>query len=310
MMKLWNWIGSSPVMYFATPAGPAVSSDGGAGAGGGGGAPPAPAAPSPSQGGTQGQQGPQPGQDNIRQLRENYENIKKEFEPWTKLNVKPEQVTQFQGVYQKVYSSAAEIGRQLGYPDDEIAEALAEDPIKTLDYLRNAAAQRQEADGRDGAPDLSELVAQHVEQAIGPIQQRENFRMTNEANSLFERTVHGLASEVFKAEGFDIGQISQDEVDLLTNATSEILKYDDAALRSLKYEGKVAPIQKAFSEARTMLDKYYMSRTARERGRTGGGPRGPGQPPQQNGNRRPTLDEMIDNPDSIRTAQGKPGYSG
>lgn len=244
----------------------------------------------PAAGGNQGVDG-------LKQLRDTYENLKKEFEPWQKLNIKPDQVSQFQGVYQKVYNEAAAIGRELGYPDDEIAEALAEDPIRTIEYLRNQAAEGQQ---QQGDQDLQTLIEQGIEQRLGPIQQRENVRMTNEANALFERTVHGMAVEAFKAEGIDVANIPQDEMFMLTSATSEILKYDDAALKSLKYEGKTAAIQKAFQEAKNYLDKYYLARSGRDKARLQPvrGQNGQFQPQQQNG-KKPTLDEMIENPGVI-----------
>ena len=262
---------------------------------------PAPTTQQPSQ--DQGQQPvqqpqggpPAQGADNIRQLREAYEGIKAKYEPWDKLGIKPEQVTQYSGVYQKLHTEVATLGRNLGYPDDEIAEAMAEDPVRTLDFLRNQAQQGQQAD--QAQPDLNELVQQHVEQVVGPIQQRENARMTNEANALFERTVHGLAVDTFKQEGLDASQIPQDEMFMLTSAVSEILKYDEGALRALKYEGKTAAIQKAFQEARTYLDKYYLARSGRDKARIA--PPRPGQPAQPQQAHRHTLEEMAENPGLI-----------
>jgi len=235
------------------------------------------------------------GGDNIRQLREAYEGVKRDFEPWQKLGVKPEQVGQFQGVYQKLHQEVASIGRELGYPDEEIAEAMAEDPVRTLDFLRNEAQRMQQGGPqRQGDADLNDLVSQQVEQAIGPIQERENLRATNEANSLFERTVHSEVASIFKQEGIEVSQIPQDEMFMITSAASEILKYDDAALRDLKYQGKTAAVQKAVREAVTFLDKYYLARSGRTSARVQ--PARPGQPVQQRQGKAPTLDEMIDNP--------------
>lgn len=294
----------------APPLAGAASSDPGAGAGGGGGAPAGgqggsvPTAGQGGQPGGQGQAGTQPQPDqNIRQLREAYDGLKAKHEPFEKLGLQADQIGQFHGVYQKVYGEVASLGRELGYPDDEIAEALAEDPVRTLDFLRNEAARTQAGQQGQGGQgqDLADLVAQQVDQAIGPIQQRENIRMTNEANALFERTVHQMAVDSFKAEGIDVANIPQDEMFMLTSACSEILKYDENALRALKYEGKTAAIQKAFQEARTYLDKYYLARAGRERTRI--------QPPNNNASqggqqqsgqqKKPTLDEMIDNPGVI-----------
>jgi hypothetical protein len=228
--------------------------------------------------------------------------VKKEFEPYQKLNLKPEQITQHSGVYQKTYEQVASIGRQLGYPDAEIIEALQEDPVATLDFLRNEFAQRQQGrqEQHDPNANLQELVESRVQEALAPINERENTRMTSEANSVFERTAYQMATEMYKQEGLDVANVPPDEMELLLSATSEILKYDEDALRALKYEGKTAPIQKAFTEAKTMLDKYYIARSQRSGQAVGGGraPNGQFQPAQPGG-KRPTLDEMINDPSVI-----------
>lgn len=285
-------------LNFATTPGAAVAQQGGgdgAGAGSGGGTPAA------SQSGQQGGGG-----DGIAQLRTAYESVKKEFEPYQKLNLKPEQIQQYSGIYEKTYTQIASIGRQLGYPDAEIVEAMQEDPVATLDFLRNEFAQRQQGGGQhnDQNANLQQLVEQGIEQALAPINERENVRMTNEANAVFERTTYQMASEMYKQEGLDISNVPEDEISLLLSAASEILKYDEDALRALKYEGKTAPIQKAFTEAKTMLDKYYLARSQRSMGGQRGGapgraPNGQFQPGGQQGGKRPTLDEMIDNPGLI-----------
>lgn len=273
----------------AAPGG-ASPGAGGAGQPGGAGAPGTPGAqPGAAQGGT-----PQ-GDSNLKQLREAYEGVKAKFEPYEKLNLKPEQITQYSGVYQRVFTEAQQVGRELGYSDEDIAEALAADPIRTIDFLRTKFEQAAQRDPNQ--PDLQDLVQQHVEQALGPIQQRENVRMTDAANQLFEQTTRQLAVDSFKAEGLTVEQIPADEMDFLMTATSEILKYDEAALKALKYEGKTGAVQKAFQEARTALDKYYLARATREKSRLTPPQRG-AQPAagQQQGGRKPTLDEMIENP--------------
>lgn len=248
----------------------------------------------------QSQTQPGQGQDQgLKQLREAYEGVKAKFEPYEKLNLKPEQITQYSGVYQKVYGEAQAVGRNLGYSDEEIAEALTEDPLRTVEFLRNQA--QQQAQGQpQGNEDLRTQMEAMAQEVLGPIQQRENVRMTDAANQLFEQTVRQSAVESFKAEGIDVAQIPEDEMFMLVNATSEIMKYDNAALQELKYQGKTAAIQKAFQEARTYLDKYYLARANRDRSRvqtrTMGAPEIRGQ--QQQG-RKPTLDEMIENPGLI-----------
>jgi hypothetical protein len=286
-------------MNFATGANAAVTQQGGAdgGAAAGGGTPAAQPAAQPNAPGSGA------GGDGIAQLRTAYESVKKEFEPYQKLNLKPEQITQYSGVYQKTYEQVATIGRQLGYPDDQIAEALHEDPVATLDFLRNEFQQRQQSgqSRQDNGQELNELVQSRIDAAIGPVQEWQNTQMTQAANAAFERTVYQMATDLYKSEGLDIANVPPDEMELLMSATSEILKYDEGALRALKYEGKTAPIQKAFTEAKTMLDKYFIARSQRPAGgqqraaQLGRAPNGQFQPGGQQA-KRPTLDEMIDNP--------------
>lgn len=243
------------------------------------------------------------------ELRAAYDALKAKFEPYEKLGVQPDQIGQFQGVYQKTYTEVANLGRGLGYEDDEIAEALATDPVKCLDFLR-AEAQRMQQGGqeRGGDRDLEELVNQHVQQALGPIQQRENVRMTDAANNLFESTARSEIAAIYKSEGIDVANIPQDEMFMLVSAASEILKYDEEAIHALKFEGKTAPIQKAVREAATFLDKYYLARSGRSRQQIV--PARPGQPAAQPGNKKFSLDDMIENPSVIDEAQGRSGATG
>lgn len=270
---------------------------GGEGAGGAGQQAPAGGQQAPAGGQQQQQDG-----GGIAQLRTAYESIKKEFEPYQKLNLKPEQISQYSTVYQKTFEEVASIGRQLGYPDDEILEALQENPVATLDYLRNEFQQAQAGQQRqDTGADLNDLVAQRVEEAVAPISEWQNTQMTSQANALFERTAYQMAADLYKQEGLDVAQVPQDEIEMLLSATSEILKYDDNALKALKYEGKTAAIQKAFTEAKTMLDKYYVARSGRSNGQARGQQQArPGQQQQQAaGGKKPTLDDLINSPELI-----------
>jgi hypothetical protein len=297
--------------WFAAAAPPVSGSDGAASGATPGGAPAAPAAPAPdsSAAPASGQPGAGDVNQNIRQIREAYDGLKAKYEPWDKLGVQPEQVSQFSTVYQKVYGEVASLGRELGYPDEEIAEALAEDPVRTLDFLRNEASRIQQGgQERGGQEDLQDLVAQHVEQAIAPIQQRENLRMTNEANSLFERVAYQELAEIFKGEGIDAASIPQEEKDFILAQASEMLKYDENALRDLKYNGKTAAVQKAVRDVMSQVDKYYLSRSGRDRARVQ--PARPGQAAAPQGGKKPTLDEMIENPSLIDEAQGRQGADG
>lgn len=252
--------------------------------------------------------------DGLRQLRETYENLKKEFEPWQKLGAKPEQVNQWKAGYEEVFNEASELAQNLGYEESDLSEAIQAKGLSAVrDFLRQQAWQRQQAaQGDQGAQSelaMREQMEELVQQHIGPIQERENLRQTEAANQLFERTVHQLAVEHFKAEGLDVAQIPQDEMSLLMSATSEILKYDEKALLALKYEGKTAAVQQAFKEAQTYLDKYYLARAGRDRARLQ--PARPGQPQQaQPGAKKYTLDELAEDPSRIDEVAGRDPRTG
>ena len=271
-------------------SGPSVPT-GGAGGGTGQGTAAQPAQPA---------QGTQP----IDQLRSAYEGVKKEFEPYQKLGLKPDQITGYQTVYQRTYDQVAAIGRQLGYPDEEIVEALREDPVATLDYLRNELqAKSQGRERQNPEADLQARIQSGINEAMTPLNQWHNDQLTQNANATFDRETFRLASEVFKQEGVDIANVAEEELEALLFGASEYLKYDDDGIRSLKYEGKTAAIAKAFNEAKVGLDKYFLARMKREG--SGVGPRTNGAPagrapngqfvPGQAG-KKPTLDEIIDNP--------------
>jgi hypothetical protein len=299
-----KFFGSRPVLYFASAPNAAVGAgDGGAPPAGGGTPSGAPAAPSGSGGAPPSidwKTAPEQFRSGYEKLKSDYEKLQGDYKPWAdwskNVGITHDQLPGVHGVYQNLYSQASELAEALGYAEDELVEALQKDPVKTLDYLRNQMAKAE--GGREGAGDtsLEEQVEAMIEQRMAPIQERENERLTDAANQRFEQIVHSSIVEAFKAEGLDVAQIPEKESFMLMNATSEILKYDEKALVELKKGGGQAAIQKAFHQAKTYLDEYYMSRSGRERGRIQGPPKitPPGAPP-----RRPTLDEMAEEPTLI-----------
>lgn len=243
-----------------------------------------------------------PGEAGLRELRQAYEGVKAKFEPFEKLGLTPDQVTQYRQGYEQVYSEAAELASNLGYEEQDFLETIQERGLlPVLDFLRNQSFRTEQARAGDQQAqqevNLRQQIEDGISQAMGPIEQRENVRLTDTANATFETTVRQLAVDSFKAEGLDVANIPAEELDFLMTATSEVMKYDEGALKSLKYEGKTAGIQKAFQEARTALDKYYLARSQRERNRLAPPNRG-GQPQsqQQQGQKKHTLDELIENP--------------
>ncbi len=322
MSNLLWYLNQRPVLYFATSAPPltgtgAGSGDGGGGSGAGGGTggsgggtppstgtPAAPAAPA-----IDWKSAPEHFRKGYDELKTKYDKLENDFKPWQEFantsKVGVDQLGQIHGTYQEVTTALSELGETLGYAEDEIQEAIEQNGLaKTLTWLQKRAEEGS-LPGQGGDDDLAQLVEQAVQQRISPIEQRENQRLTDQANAQFEQIVRTEMVKTFQAEGVDPGAIPQPESFMLMNAASEILKYDEKALVALKKgePGGRAAVQKAFQQAKTFLDQYYLSRSGRDRSRV----QGPPQVKKPDGTgRRPTLDEMIEDP-ALVNAKYKPG---
>lgn len=300
------------VFYFATPPGAASGADQGAGGGapGGGGTPGAgpsgagPSAPSatPAPAAIDWATAPAQFRDGYKKLEDDFKKLQGEYKPWQdwakEAGVTHDQLSGIHGTYQEVYGEINELAEALGRAEDDVAEAVEKHGVvKVLDYLRAQAAKAEESRSPD-SQSVEEAVEAAIAQRMGPIEERENIRLTDAANDRFEQIVHASIVEAYKAEGVDVAQIPQAESFMLMNAASEILKYDEKALIALKQGKGQAEVQKAFHEAKNYLDQYYLSRSGRERGRIQGPPKvqKPGEPA-----RRPSLDEMIEEPTLINT---------
>jgi len=300
---LHDLLNTFAIFYFAAGPSATPGSDAGGGApasGGGGGTPGAGSAagttPPPT---IDWATAPQQFRDGYQKLKTDFEALQGKYKPYeewsTKSGVAPDQLESIHGTYQEVYDEIGGLAEALGRAEDDVQEAIQKHGVlKVLDYLRGQYAKSEES--RTGADqDINEVIDQALAERLGPIEQREQERLTQAGNQLFEQIVHQSIVDAFKAEGLDVAQIPEKESFMLMNATSEILKYEEPALIALKQgaPGARAAVQKAFQQAKTFLDEYYLSRSGRERGRIQGPPKvqAPGQPA-----RKPTLDEMIEEP--------------
>lgn len=283
----------------------------GAGTGGSGAAPSGGAAPQ-----IDWNTAPQQLREAFNTTKRTLEELQAKYQPWDKLGVKPEDVQNFQGGYQQVYSEIKGIGDGLQIPEQEIADAIRQHGlVKVLDHLRQEAWEAEQADAGNqdvlSERDLQDRIERMVEQRTSPFLERENQRMTSEANAVVERTIHDLATASFKALGMDYAQAPPALRDFISTGVTEVLKYDDEALVAIKTQGKTAPIQKAFQTFQSMWDAAYLARRAME---TGARPAAAGAAPGQRQQVPPpgkakNIDELIDNPDRIRELGGRPAYT-
>lgn len=306
-------------MNFAAAANPTVGADtgggsgagggtagAGAGSGGGGGA-----APAPPQ--INWDTAPQQFREGYSKLKTDFENLQKQYEPWKGVNVQPGDIGRFQAGYQQVYGEVKNIADTLQIDEAEVAKAIQDHGLlPVLDQLRYEYDQAEAA--RAGDPnalhdqDLDTRIREGIDAATRPLVERENQRLVHEGNQLVERTITDLATAAFKTAGLDWNSAEPALRDFWLTGVTEALKYDDDALRAIKFEGRTAGIQRAFQTFQAMFDAAYLARRKMEGGVV---PARAGQPPvrQQPPAKQPSLDEMLDNPDVIRTSQGKPAYS-
>lgn len=305
---------------FATPASPAVTggdTGGGGtatpGAGGGGtpgGGTPAPAAPAQIN----WDSAPQQLREGYNKLKADFEKLQGEYKPWQGLNVQPSQVTQFQQGYQQVYGELKGIADRLQINEAEVADAIkAHGLLPVLDQLRHEMEQAEAAQAGDpnalSERDLQDRIESLVTQRLSPIEERENMRLVTQGNTLVENTISDLAATAFKTQGLDWNTAEPDLKNFVLTGVTEALKYDDDGMRAIKFEGKLAPIQKAFQTFQAMWDAAYIARRKMEGTVRQAAPARPGQQPPPQKGKQPGFDEMIDNPDIIRTSQGKATYA-
>lgn len=320
MNSRWHksfWFTSRPQFFFASPAAPIVGADGGTGGDGsstgGGSAPVQPSAPAaaPQINWTSA---PQQFRDSYEQLKRQHEELSNRFKPYESLG-KVEDIQRVQTQHTAAFNAAKQISDTLQIPEVELQQAINEHGLAVvLDQLRYEQWQQEEANAGNeevlNEQDLNERIQRGIESAIQPIQDRENQRLVFEGNALVERTIGEAAAALLKTAGLDWNTAPAAYKDFVITGATEALKYDDAGMQGVKFRGQVAPIQKAFQEFTRMADAYYLARREMETGkppvpRPGGGP----PPPRNNGFKQPTFEEMENNPDLIRTSQGKAAYS-
>lgn len=184
----------------------------------------------------------------------------------------------------RIAERAVEMATNLGYTEAEVREALANDPEGTLAFLRQKASE-------DGAkpPDIGRTIQQELDRRLRPIQEREEARRDAEANYAFDKVFDAHTKTLWKDE-----DLPKEERDILRQVASEMMSYDEAAVKRLRLEGKTSDVARYVDQARAFLDKYFIARSQREQKRAGTPRQGTGAPPPTG--KRPSLDDIISDP--------------
>lgn len=244
----------------------------GAGAGSGGGNNGVPSAqpganggsPTSGQNGTGGGQGGSPTIDwntAPQQLRDEYNRVKAEHEKWSKLGDYDTTSTHAEttrGFIEEAYT----VGEKLGFTEEQIQGSLTKNFIGTINFLRQKAAeaagtggQGGQGGGQGGQKTLQDQIKEALDQQLGPINKDLQDRQVQAANQRFDGEVNRLMQDTFKA---DFGTMPMEVKNLFLDAASELFKYDTAGSQDLFKNGKVAGVQKAFDQAKTIIEGAFI----------------------------------------------------
>jgi hypothetical protein len=223
----------------------------------------------PSPGAQQGSVAPSPGAvpaetPNMRQLREQYESLKSQFEPYKAFG-KPEELQPRIKIADSVMESAVAAGVDLGYTEQEIREALTEDPWGAIQLFQKELAEARAA-GKQPQIDVKNLVRREVDQATKTYREAEDRRRAQEAANRYDTEAARQIDAIYKDEN-----LSEEERDAVYGVATTLFQQDKEAYKVLREEGKVALVQKYVKEAKDSLDRYYSLRSQRESARTGSG---------------------------------------
>ena len=230
---------------------------------------------------------------NTKQLQEQYEQARKQLDSYSQLG-KPEELQGLTARYQGWHNESVKLGRALGYSEESIQAAFADNPLETLSFLKQQFTQSQGAEQNLSDPrQLRSLVERVVNEQTRPVTEHINGQIAERGVATFNQTFDAAFDKAYppdKHQGFP-------EVvkKLLKDATTEMMKYDPQALHRLKTEGRTADIERFFESARAMVMNALIAYSGWEAKRSGM----PGPGNVVPGKKKFTLDDIIDDPSVI-----------
>jgi hypothetical protein len=192
---------------------------------------------------------------NLRQLREAYENLKRDHEPYSKLG-KPDEISSRVTIATKIEQAAIETGTALGYQEQEIREALLNDPEGTIAFLRKQ--QSESSANQDPVEKLQQMLDKRLKPFEEQQAQEREVKILSEAQGRFNTAFEDGMKSLFKDDA-----VPEAEKDILYEGTLMLLRRDPEAVKALR-EGKQSDVAKFLTETKSMLDKYYISRSQRD----------------------------------------------
>lgn len=267
----------------------------GTGSGGSGGSPSPsgaqPGSPSGTGGTGTGTPTPTPGQGQgsvdwataPAHFRTAYEAQQAELARWKGLGVEHDIATTYVQNTRQMIGEAYQIGRQLRYSDQDIQEALSKDLVGTLSFLRQAAA-RQPGQGqgqghgqgqRQGQGQIDPSIKRLLDERLSPIEEHTNAAMADAANQAFTGEFNRLFTDHYKAEA---QSYPEEYRELLFDAVSEVFKYNDKGMHSLKFARDTSAVAETFRTVEARFAQAFNAYHMYQLGKSGQQSQRPGQP--------------------------------
>lgn len=213
-----------------------------------------------------------------KELRSQYETtkaeaerLKAEQEQWGKLGDR-EQVSKVYGAHSERLAKATDMGKSLGYTEQQIRDAMMDDPKGTLAFLQQEytkpAPTTREA--------LDKQLKEMLEAEVKPIRERMDETVNREANALYESE----RDRLYKAEFAD--GLPDENREELFEILDSMISSDQAALARLKFQKQTSDIARHMTAAKALLVKRHNAYIGHERKRSGGDP-----PPPKPGEGKP-----------------------
>lgn len=199
-----------------------------------------------------------------QQLRTEYENqkaetvrLKAEAERWSKLG-DYDQVSKFHGTFNERVTQAIPLGRALGFTEQQVRDAMQDDPKGTMLYLQQQHQKPEVQNAEAERKRIEELVDARVK----PINERFDATINREANVLYE----GERDRLYKTE-FPDGLPPENQEELF-EILDGLISADSKALSRLKFEHQVSDVARHMAQAKTVLMKRHNAYIAHERDRS------------------------------------------
>ena len=243
-------------------------------------------------------------QGNWQQLRAKYDAAQARAKALDAFGVPEDRIGTVATQYKAIMTTVNTLGKELGYEDADLAEAFATDPVKTLSLLQQekaeaeAEAARANATQRPGESneDFMARVRDMVRKEMEPATKHINQQITDAVMAKVDTTFDAAFKAALPDAPAEVRSLIEDYV-------YESLQHSKDNVAAMRNNGDFSSVETQVQFVAGRLKDVFAKWVAHEQTRTQNGrPRvgdsSTGTTQQQNG-KRPSLDDMINDPGLI-----------